>query len=124
MAHKHHLLCIESAGRTESGADLYFCKTLGSFLEGPDPRAELRARLLRPREQVLREIASRHGLGYAEAASHVDNVRENIGHLLHGMRPERSRERLPAINEAWENLPGNFSYFDAAIAMRDALKGT
>lgn len=64
------------------------------------------------RWERLREIAARHGLTAEAAQAHVADVWNG----RHG-----NVARLAAVREAWETLPGSFSYYDAAHAMARAL---
>jgi hypothetical protein len=63
-------------------------------------------------EFTLRGIAARHGLTPQAAADHARAVWDG----RHG-----NVSQLPAISEAWESMPGTYTYRDAARTMADAL---
>lgn len=115
--HTHNLNCISATSSTDPKlrGRLWFCNVLGQHLEGPDPNAEMKKRLLRPPEERLREIAAKHGLILSDVVAVIDEIRRT-----QGWGP---REHHPAIAEAWNELPGHYSYASAANAMRKALLG-
>lgn len=115
--HQHNLMCIEPVNSTNPKLQgrLYFCKTMGKFIEGDDPNTHLKNRLLLPIGERLREIADKHGLTLHEI-NEISNEIQTSG----GWRP---RERHPAIDEAWKEMPGHYSYSDTVLSMGKALRG-
>ena len=77
----------------------------------------------------LREIAREHGLSLSVLAEHVQRVQDQgygtFAPAAHTrLAPKKEPPgHLPAVLEAWEELPGNYSYADTAQAMLRALGG-
>jgi hypothetical protein len=128
--HTHNLDCISATSSTDPKlrGRLWFCKVLGQHLEGPDPNAELRRRtdhMLKHTDERLREIAARHGLDLATATEHAKRIYEegNPNPLQRSSGKRPLEKHHPAVLEAWEELPGTYSYYSAASAMKQALGG-